>query len=87
MARLPNRPVVEYILDLAGQNRPREWIARRVGVSTRDVTTVLRVAGLKNMQFRKTLEEYDLVEAATQDQWSVSEICRTYGWTPGTVKR
>lgn len=85
--KLPTRGVVEYIMDLVEQNRPRQWIARRVGLSLDEVNAVLKVAGLEGHLLPKPLEEYDLVEAAVEDQWSISEIQRTYGWTHTAVKR
>lgn len=87
MGRLPDRAVVEYIMDLAEQGRPREWIARHVDVSLLDVNHVLRIAGFKGRNFRKTLEEYDRVEQAVEDGWSLSEIVRTYGWQYDTLRR
>lgn len=70
------RDLLTAIVDMHEQNRPLRWIARATGVATRDIKTVLQVAGFTSRDVRD-LNMYDRAEWLIQDGASFNEVTRT----------
>lgn len=79
--------LLKAVWDHRQNNRPRNWIAREVNVPYEDVCAVLRAAGDTTRDSKLTLERYDALCAAVEDEWSLSEIRKTLGFDHRTVHR
>lgn len=88
--RVERAKLIENAVTQLLSNRPRGWVVRETGLTSREVNDVARILGFKPWEGvlkNWHLETYDAVERAVAEEWSLSEIMRTYGVDHGAVKR
>lgn len=84
---LPHRDKVIQIMDYLEQRKPIQWIEHELGVRRNYVSMIGTVAGRGKYKARRiTLDQYLKLQDAVEDGWSLSDITRTYGHHPDTVK-
>lgn len=71
------------------ENRPRQWVAREMGLSEEEVHEICRFLGFgrRHHMLRLSLEEYDQIENAIEEQWSSREIMRTFNISATALRR
>jgi hypothetical protein len=68
-------------------HKPVGWIARELGITLRDVNTILRLAGSPVKGSEISAERYDELQAFVEQGVSISEIMRTTGCDSRTIAR
>lgn len=71
-----------------GESHPPAWIAREAQVSKQVIHKIANAFDWPlEVNSRISAERYDQLEQAVREDWSLSEIRRTYGIEYETVKR